>query len=319
MSADFNLIPDERLIFQGAAFLLSAFITHRFLLKPLSALSIERRKRTLGREEEAKRLSEKSLQIKKDIDTEFNRLKENLRKEKEALKKAHLELLSQSLSQIEANHLQNLKQSQDELQKSLSLDKDHYKSIQKSLWEKLSQQLLPVIIFGLWAPYAFSSSDEAIFWPYYQFAWFLVFIYFLGKKPLKNMLMKNRDELKTHLSESLESLNEAQKEASSLDTKMASLSEDLENYKEKFWQDWEKEKTLIQINFEESINYLQGTYYLRFDNYRKELLFSIEKKILTDLMNSSFITDNISKIDQKLKKKTLDTLSEKNSIGDYVS
>lgn len=89
------------------------------------------------------------------------------------------------------------------------------------------------------------SFWTGVFWPYFQFAIFVVAIIYFAKKPIQSFLDSKRDDFRTKLSEAHESLILAERKIKQYEEQLASLTQHIENIEKQYKENTELEQKRI--------------------------------------------------------------------------
>ena len=311
---------------QTAIFLIGVFAAYKLIIKPALRLQEERKKRTVGNSDAARKNIEKANELEHDY---FSHLKEGA----DAIRKLH-----------DAEVLEATKVAHSIITETLHKSDDHIKKVREQLDREtieakaqLGSQLDDVVNtvfkkFGLSAflwimtgflayhnQYVYASTDvpltpsfmDSVFWPYFQLIAFLSAAVYFGKKPLKAYLSRRREDLRTKLSEAHEAVYLSEKKMKEYQEKVASLQNELDALKARNMEDarLERERIIEDAN-RASVQILKDA-----ERTATELIFLSKDEIKKELfalaineVEKRLTEEKLVKLDEKLKQETIDNI-----------
>lgn len=245
-----ELVP---MIVQGSFYLAALVSSHYLLIKPLVALSAERKKRTQGAVDSAKSLENK-LEVLEKTYRESHQYALN---EARDLKNAQV-LAGQAEAQsilLVANEeaKAELQKTRVELAKQIEIERAKIPSIVNELADVALGKLTRACIF-LAAGLSLLNSNSAlagstevdpmygILWPYFQFIVFVTILVVLARKAISKMLGDKRENLRTRLSEAREARVLAERKVAEYEAKLKNLQVELEDLRKEFAADGVKQR-----------------------------------------------------------------------------
>jgi F-type H+-transporting ATPase subunit b len=332
MSSSINIYPfsdTEGLIRFGAQiaiFLIGLYAAHKFIIKPSLRLHEERKKRTVGSSEAAKKDLERAIALEHEY---FTRLKEGADHARNLRQLEISEAQKLALTYVnETQHKSNeyVKRIREQLEKETLEAKTqlipHVEDIVSTVYKKLGLTTVLVFVFASSLVYhsnVLASENSvlipsfwySIFWPYFQFLVFAIAIVYFAKKPIQDLLEQKRDDFRTKLSEAHEAVYLANKKVKEYEAKVASLEseinalhernkEEAKLERERIIEDANKACTIILKDAERSaIELIHSSK----EEIKKELfsmaMLEVEKR-LTD--------ENMLHLDKNLKQEALDNI-----------
>jgi len=321
MSSSLNIYPFEstegaiRFVVQVAIFLVGLFLANKLIIGPALKLHNERLKRTSGSNEQAK----KELEAADQLEAEYLQgMKKGIENAKHA-RTAHIQA-----TQAEANKL--VAQTQDKANVLLNNVKDqihseaaiakeqlpaHLNEILAAIRSKMgfSALLFTAFLAGFMHPSAHAQETEliqsfwySVFWPYFQFAVFIVAIVYFAKKPIENMLAGRREELRSRLSEAHEAVELANRKLLEYKKKISALQGEIEQFRTQQLQDAKIESArILEEARKASENLLKDS-----ERTAKELIAQSQEKIKKELFSIA-----LSEFEKRLTPESLKTLSVK--------
>jgi F0F1-type ATP synthase membrane subunit b/b' len=312
---------------QIAIFLVGVVVAQKFIIAPAIKLHNERKRRTIG-SNEASRLE---IERAKKLEIEY------LAQLKKGAEEAKI-LRTQEIraAQLAANKLifENQKKADlylNEVHEKLSLEISNAKSslpgqvseLVSTIYKKIGiAVILAIFVSQLQETPAFANPSGgelsfwySIFWPYFQFVIFIFALIFFAKKPITNILNKNRNDLKIRLSEAKEAALIADRKIKEYEGKIASLEREVSELKEQSLFDAKIERNKIMSDaakISESI--LKDA-----ERAAKELITRSKEEIRQELFNlalneveKSLTPENLFALDMKLKSETIDGIKSLN-------
>ena len=332
MSNSINIYPFSdtaglvRFGVQIAIFIIGLYAAHKLIIKPCLRLHEERKKRTVGNSDAAKKDLEKSIRLEHEY---FTRLKEGA-DEARKLRAQEISAAQQLALSIvtETQHKSNdyIKNIREQLAKETTEAKIKLlpllDDVVNSVYKKLG--ILSTILVLCGAFFAFSQKVYAgteeslmpsfwygIFWPYFQFVIFIVAIVYFAKKPLKALLEKRRDDFRAKLSEAHEAVYLADKKVKEYEAKVASLESELNALRERNLEDarLERDRIIAEAN-KASVIILKDA-----ERTAVELIHSSKEEIKKELFSLAIAEvekrltqDKFDVLDQKFKQEALDNI-----------
>ena len=314
MSSGINIYPFEdsegllRFGIQIFIFLVGCLVVYKMIIKPLMALYEERYRRTAGDTVLAAKVFKKAIELEKHCDEVLKKAHEDgLKLRREKIVDGEREA-ARVLDETKRKTSQELYETTELIhQKTVDAIKDAPKYVGK-LSSDLVSKLTKVLLLSFFSyeflksTHAFSSDDifakvsfwDGIFWPYYQFVFFLVALIYFGRRPLKAYLEKKRHTLRTQLSEANEALDLARRKLNRYEEKFSELNELVRVIKEQKREDGDMERRRIiseakkqsELILKESKRRAQELILRSQEDIRKELLSlaikDINKKLSDD-------------------------------------
>lgn len=335
MSSSINIYPftldDSQSIIrfgaQIAIFVFGLFVAYKLLVKPALRLHHERKKRTVGNNDAAKKDIEKANSLEHEY---FLRLKEGgeearrLRAEEiSAAQKLALSIVTETQQKsneyIKGIREQLLKETMEAKAKLNPLLDD----IVKSVYNKLG--LSGILFIICTSIFCFSQNvyaqEEAIplvpsfwysiFWPYFQFVVYVSALVYFAKKPVTALLEKRRDDFRAKLSEAHEAVYLANKKVNEYEAKVASLEEELTALKKRNLEEarLERERILEEANRASALILKDA------ERTAVELIHSGKEEIKRELFFLALIEvekrltgENLTMLDKKLKQEAIDNI-----------
>jgi F0F1-type ATP synthase membrane subunit b/b' len=304
---------------QIAIFLVGVVVAQKFIIAPAIKLHNERKRRTIGSNEASRLEIEYLAQLKKGAE------------EAKILRTQEIRA-----AQLAANKLifENQKKADlylNEVHEKLSLEISNAKSslpgqvseLVSTIYKKIGiAVILAIFVSQLQETPAFANPSGgelsfwySIFWPYFQFVIFIFALIFFAKKPITNILNKNRNDLKIRLSEAKEAALIADRKIKEYEGKIASLEREVSELKEQSLFDAKIERNKIMSDaakISESI--LKDA-----ERAAKELITRSKEEIRQELFNlalneveKSLTPENLFALDMKLKSETIDGIKSLN-------
>ncbi len=330
MSSSLNIYPFEniegvlRFGAQTLIFVVGLFVSNFFVLRPAFKLYLERKKRTTDNINIAKSVQEKADQLKKEYSDKTNKLFQIIREEQ---KKLILDHQKNSLKQINEyqkkaeNYLLSVKEKISEEVKNAKLKQDKpIQEIVKLVSEKLGLLISVFFIFLLLSvqtrTYASEKSllpniMQGVFWPYFQFFVFVITLFYIANKPLRNFLEKKRDDFRSKLTEAQEALLVSNRVMDELNNKLKNIDFEISKVRETQLAItqmecekiiFEAEKTAKSI-LEESKRAALDLIIRSQQEFKKEIVEKAFDQIYKEL-NSK----NLSHLDKKLQNEIFESL-----------
>lgn len=334
MSSSINIYPfsdTEGLVrfgIQVGIFLIGLFAAYKLIIQPALRLHEERKKRTVGSSDEAKKDIEKSNALEHEY---FTRLKEGA-DEARRLRAEEISSAQQLALSIvtETQHKSNehLKKIKEQLLIETTQAKSQLypllEDVVNTVYKKLGLLMLTFIVgsgimFINQKVYAVDSEPlipsfwYSVFWPYFQFIIFIVVIAYFARKPIKSMLEKRRDDFRAKLSEAHEAVYLANKKVKEYEAKVASLENELKVLKERNLEEarLEREHIIAEAN-KASVIILKDA-----ERTAAELIQSSKEEIKKELftlaigeVEKRLTQDKINALDKKFKEEALDKIRD---------
>lgn len=299
-----ELLP---MVIQGG-FYLAALVSARVLLiKPLLALTNERRRRTQGAVESAKGLESKLEKLEKNYNDAH----------RAALTEARDMLNNQVLAgQAEASGIlqtahDKAKVQLDEVKKKIQLELEQERTKIPALAAELTDVVVaklvkPAVVLmigvSLLSVPAVASSGGAvdpvygILWPYFQFLVFATALTLLARKAISKMLEERRDGLRTKLSEAREAMTLAQRKSEEYEAKLKNLEAELAALRKDYAEEGVRQRDKLIADAEQSASQLLRDTERLANQLVAETKASLRKEIFEQV---------VATLDQKLKGETL--------------
>ncbi|KAB8030885.1 hypothetical protein [Fluviispira multicolorata] len=314
---------------QVAIFLVGVVVAQRLIIGPAIRLHNERKKRTVGSFETSKNQNERAIQLEHEY---FLELKNGAEEAK------HLRLEEIKAAQKVANKMiaENQKKAAlhvSSIREKLSLEMLEAKSnmpnqindLVQTIYKKIGLAVLMSFISAaaFFKNSAFASAASGseinwlygVFWPYFQFAVFILALVYFAKKPITAMLEKRRDDFKAKLSEAKEAALLAERKIKEYESKIASLQNEINELKERnlFDAKIEREKILAEASkVSEAI--LRDA-----DRAARELINRSREEIRQELFSIALeevekrlTSEKLLSLDSKLKSETIEGIKTLN-------
>ena len=155
----------------------------------------------------------------------------------------------------------------------------------------------------------------SVFWPYFQFVVYIAAIIYFARKPIANMLDKNRNDLRSKLSEAKEATVLAERKVKEYEAKIASLEVEIAKLKEQSLFDAKIERDKILTDAAK----LSETILKDAERAARELITKSKEKIRQELFNlalseveNSLTSEQLQTLDAKLKSETIEGIRSLN-------
>ena len=312
---------------QIVIFLIGIVLAQKLVIAPAMRLYEERKKRTSGNVGLAKQRSDYANQIEHEY---FTNLREGV-KEAQKLRQQKILVAQEAANKIIAEnqakasvHLSRLNiQLTSEMQETKLNLRNQVEGIVSEIYKKIGVTTLGALLIASAVLYGKNATalDEklipsfwySVFWPYFQFLCFLVAIVYFAKKPIANLLEKQREDLKTRLSEAREAVTLAERKVVEYENKLSTLQKEILELKTQHLEDakLEEEHILIEARkYSESI--LRDA-----ERVSRELIMRSREEIRKDLyavaieeVEKRLTPEKLSLLDMKLKKETIDVVAD---------
>ncbi|MES2613852.1 MAG: hypothetical protein V4591_00385 [Bdellovibrionota bacterium] len=307
-------------------FAIGLYAAHKLIISPALRLHEERKKRTVGSSDAARIDIEKSNALEHEY---FVRLKEGgeearkLRaQEISAAQQLALTIVTETQQKtnnyIKGVREQLIKETVEAKAKLAPMLDD----VVQSVYKKLGLSAVVFVMVGAFlfaGQQAYAATEEplvpsfwySIFWPYFQFAVFIIAAVYFGKKPIKAMLEKRRDDFRAKLSEAHEAVYLAAKRVKEYEAKVASLEDELRALKERNLEDarLERERIIAEAN-KASVIILKDA-----ERTAVELINSSREEIKRELFLLAIIEvekrmtqEKLAILDEKFKQEALENI-----------
>lgn len=247
--SELKLTPEViPMIVQGGFYLAALVSSHYLLIKPLVALSVERKKRTQGAVDSARGLESKLELLEKN----YRESQQFALTEARDLKNAQV-LAGQAEAQsilLQANETAKakLQETRTALSKELETERAKIPALVNELADAALARLSRAsLLIGcgltlLVSQHAFAGGAAVdpmygILWPYFQFAVFVAILTFFARKAIAKMLADKRENLRTKLSEAKEARILAERRVAEYESKLKNLQSELEALRKEFASD----------------------------------------------------------------------------------
>lgn len=273
MSGSLNIYPFEdtettiRYGVQVLIFLVGLALTHKLIIKPCLRLHNERKKRTVGNSINATNKQKKINELEQQY---FESLKK-VAEEAKAIRLNEIKLAQKTANEIITQNQQKAAAHIDSITHTLELERKKVKNSLPSHADEIVNQIFSrfglnvlFVALGLSSLFisktSYAASNEntsliqsfwySIFWPYFQFAIFIVAIIYFAKTPITEFLHRRREQLKVKLSEAHEALNSAEQKLKEYELKISSLQHEAEELKKQNLLDAkiERDKIILEAN-----------------------------------------------------------------------
>jgi F-type H+-transporting ATPase subunit b len=247
--SELKLTPEViPMIVQGGFYLAALVSSHYLLIKPLVALSVERKKRTQGAVDSARGLESKLELLEKN----YRESQQFALTEARDLKNAQV-LAGQAEAQsilLQANETAKakLQETRTALSKELEIERAKIPALVNELADAALARLSRAsLLIGcgltlLVSQQAFAGGAAVdpmygILWPYFQFIVFVAILTFFARKAIAKMLADKRENLRTKLSEAKEARILAERRVAEYESKLKNLQSELEALRKEFASD----------------------------------------------------------------------------------
>lgn len=313
---------------QVGIFLVGVYVAQKLIIQPAVRLHNERRRRTIGATEasrlendRAKKLEIQYLDALKKGADEARQLKAV---QITAAQKAANDMILENQSKAEA-YLNEVKARLDaeksQAHKELPVQ---IKDLVAAIYKKIGLAILAVMLgYNLMSSVPAFAVENAgsssfwygIFWPYFQFVVYLAAIVYFAKKPITNLLDKNRNDLRAKLSEAKEATLLAERKVKDYEAQIASLEQEVAKLKEQslFDAKIERDKILSDaVKLSESI--LKDA-----ERAAREMITRSKEEIRHELFSlalneveKSLTTEQLHTLEAKLKSETIEGIRSLN-------
>lgn len=321
MSSSLNIYPFEstegviRFVLQIVIFSVGLFLANKLIIKPALRLHNERMRRTSGNSENAKKEMEHANQLEHDYFT-------NLKKGADEAKSLRLQEIKKAQSNANKLIVENQEKANQFVQNVKSQITVEMAEAKKQLPSQLDEvmgiiqnkiglnALIAISLAGIFYHSIANAETEdliqsfwySIFWPYFQFAIFIVAIVYFAKKPIANMLSNRRDELRSRLSEAHEAVALADRKVHEYKIKINSLEKEITELKNQHLQDAKIESEKILLDAQKtSESILRDS-----ERAAKELITQSKEEIRKELFSIA-----LDEFEKRLTPEALLTLSKK--------
>lgn len=245
-----ELIP---MLIQGGFYLAALASTHVLLIKPLLAMSSERKKRTQGAVESAKGLESKLEKLEKSYtgaqQFALNEARD-LRNAQILAGQAEAQSILNEASDAAKEHLTSIR---TKVMNNISSERQKIPGIVGELSDVVLSRLAQnSVVFFAFVTLVTSGKALAaggavdpmygIFWPYFQFIVFAAALTFFARKAMSKMLEDRRDKLRTQFSEAREAVLLAQRKTEEYENKLKNLQSELEAMRREYADDGVKQR-----------------------------------------------------------------------------
>lgn len=321
-----ELIP---MVVQGGFYLAALVSTHALLVKPLLALTAERRRRTQGAEESAKDLQAKLERLEKSY---TNAQQGALTEARDMLNNQVLAGQAEASGILQEAHdtaKSRLHAAKEKIALQISQERSKIPSIVAELSDAALNRLVKNAVVLAVASTAMSSVAFAggaavdpyygILWPYFQFIVFAAALTFLAKKGISKMLDDRRDALRTKLSEAREAMTIAQRKSDEYETKLKNLQSEIDAIRKEYADDGVRQRDKLISEAKQAADQLlrdaervgqqliaEGKEQLRQEIF-EQVVATLDSKLNGDVLN---------KIDSSLRQSALKGLQSAARVSD---
>lgn len=314
--SELKLMPEVvPMIVQGGFYLAALVSSHYLLIKPLVALSAERRKRTQGAVESAKGLETK-LEV---LEKTYHESHQYALTEARDLKNAQI-LAGQAEAQgilVAANEeaRAKLQSTRTDLEKQIDVERAKIPNVVNELASvalgRLTQVgiLLALGVSGLASNAAYAGGTDVdpmygILWPYFQFIVFVTILVVFARKAVSKMLGDKRENLRTRLSEAREARVLAERKVAEYEAKLNNLQSELENIRKEFAGEGVKQRdkliTDAKATAAQILRDSERVGQQLINEARSELRKEVFEQVLA-VLNEQLKADTLAKADRALK------------------
>lgn len=250
MSGSLNIYPFQdpqgavRFAAQVVVFLVGLVLTHRLIIKPALKLTDERKKRTQGNVHQAQTNQKSAEYLEQEYNSKLSQGIEGIKK----LRREKIQEAQQKSAQIIDEAQKNAQELVLKVQKNIEAEtakaqqdlKGHVAHVVDAISKKIGVSFcffcmltLPSFFHG--SAFAIEGENSkfwyGVFWPYFQFVFFIAVIAYFARKPIARMLDDRRNEFKARLSEAREALVLAERKMKEYESKIQMLAEEIETIK----------------------------------------------------------------------------------------
>jgi len=322
-----ELIP---MVIQGG-FYLAALVTAKVLLiKPLLALTAERRRRTQGAVESARGLETKLERLEKTYkDAHHSALVEarDLLNNQVLAGQAEAAGILQEAQESSKVKLQDIKtQINHQIENERTKIPATVAELTDAALGRLAKQ--SAVIFGFAALFATEARAAGgsgavdpvygILWPYFQFIVFAAALTFLARKAITKMLDDRRDALRTKLSEAREAMTLAQRKSDEYEAKLKNLQSEIEALRSEYASDGVRQRDkLIHDAKETAAQILRDAERVGrqlISEGKEQLRKEIFEQVVANI-DSRLKGDTLAQIDGSLRRSALTSLNNTKNIS----
>lgn len=311
---------------QIAIFLVGVVVSKKLIITPAIKLHNERKKRTVGSNEASQLENERAKKLEIDYIAKLKKGVDEVRSLKAqeiiAAQKAANEFIAESQNRAELYLNDVKKQLSVEMKEAKSNIPSQIGQLVPIISSKIGLiVLLTFIVFQFQSTPAFATPNGdisfwySIFWPYFQFIIFISALVYFARKPIINLLDKQRGDLRARLSEAKEAALIAERKIKEFESKISSLENEIAELKEQSLLEAkiEHEKIMLEARkVSESI--LKDA-----ERAAKELIIQSKEEIRQEIFNlaiseveKSLTPENLLKLDLKLKLETIEGIKTLN-------
>lgn len=314
---------------QVGIFLVGVYIAQKLIIQPAVKLHNERRRRTIGATEASRLENDRARKLEMQYLEELKKGAEEAKRLKaeqiNAAQKIATEIITENQTKAEA-YLDDVKaRLEAERTKAKSDLPNQVKELVSTIYKKIGVACLSFTLGYelLNSNKAFATPGDGstpsfwygVFWPYFQFVIYLAAIIFFAKKPIANMLDKNRTELRAKLSEAKEASLLAERKVKEYEAQIASLEEEISKLKEQslFDAKIEREKILNDATklSESILKDAQRAANEMITRTKEEIKHELFSLALNEV-EKSLTAEQLHSLDAKLKSETIEGIRSLN-------
>lgn len=312
---------------QVGIFLVGVYVAQKLIIQPAVRLHNERKRRTIGATEASRLENDRAKNLEIQYLDELKKGAEAAKLLKyeqiSAAQKAANNLIAENQSKAEAylNEIKaKLENERNEAKKDLP---NQIKELVATIYKKIGVAVLGLMLgYNLFASKQALAADNeglsfwySVFWPYFQFVVYIAAIVYFARKPIANMLDKNRNDLRAKLSEAKEATVLAERKVKEYEAKIASLEVEIAKLKEQSLFDAKIERDKILTDAAK----LSETILKDAERAARELITKSKEEITQELFNlalseveNSLTSDQLQTLDAKLKSETIEGIRSLN-------
>lgn len=322
--AELGLIPDPKLlVIQGVIFVGALLSANHFIFRPALRLHNERRRRTSGAVDSAKSEIARAEALEATYNKELKMRTEEVRNLRVAEVLAGQAEADAILAEAQGKAKAHLGRIQGEVEASVSSERAKIPALVDDVVKSILSQMGAATALLMCAALATASNGAlaavggavdpwyGIFWPYFQYACYIVALVFLGRKTIASILESRRDTLRTKMSEAKQAVTMAQRRAAEFESKVASLEKEIAELRAQYVGDGVKERSKIITDAQK----LAQQMIRDAERAANELIIRSKEDLRRELLDKAIETvetrltpDRIAQLDRKLKGEVLDGL-----------
>lgn len=314
---------------QIGIFLVGVIVAQKLIIGPAIKLHNERKRRTIGATEASKLENDRAKKLEMEYLAQLKIGAEQAKilraQEILAAQKAANKMIAENQNKA-ASYLDGVRENLNvEINNAKSNLPSQVKELVSTIYKKIGVTILLAVLgykglIEASPALATSGGGETsfwygVFWPYFQFVIYIAALVFFARKPILAMLDKNRNELRSKLSEAKEATVLAERKVKEYEFQIASLEKEIAGLKEQSLFDAKIERDKIMSDAAKvSESILKDA-----ERAAKELIARSKEEIRQELFNlalqeveKSFTPEQLYTLDSKLKSETIDGIKTLN-------